>query len=91
MEDVITHLSNSGELGIHYINYDYGYTISAKQPFQLSPDELALIDKDTIIGTKSIGGFFRDKTYSRRPISDIGIFWGFDEDSKLIEVSVWKP
>ena len=93
MEDVILCLKNSYILGYHYINEEYGYTISGtQQPWQLSTEQLALIDKDTIIGTKSIGGYFIDS--SRKNTTDTPrvygkmIFWGFDEDLKLIEVSV---
>ena len=45
------------------------------------------LERDVFINMES---YFKDNS-SEHQVFGIGIFWGFNEESKLIEVSVWIP
>ena len=90
MEDAIDIIKKrlNSKLGIHYIDYNYGYALSGNPSWAFTPD-------DIIIGSKSIRGYFRIITkgyfFDRSHSSKEQIFWGFDEEGKLIDVYIWIP
>jgi len=85
MEDTIALIKRNGVLlGIHHIDYEHGYAISGRPSWQFLHDEI-------VIGEKSIRGFFRQSSNKELVVSGIQILWGFDKDSKLIDVYVWIP
>ena len=45
-------------------------------------------DRDVEVGEKSIRAWIGD--YRNLFITDVTVFWGFDEESKLIDIRVWK-
>jgi hypothetical protein len=83
MEDVVWR-ANSNRLGIHHIDNEFGYALSGRASWSFFPDEV-------VVGEKSVRGFFRDSSNPEFPVSGIQIFWGFDENSKLIDVYIWMP
>jgi len=91
MEEVIILLENHRNWDIRWINYERGFPHPRPHTLVPRPDE-----RPFIVGDKSIrvdaGRFWPADT----PIigffmeTIVSIFWGFDEDGRLIEVYVWK-
>ena len=85
MEDVIKVIERQKKWRIDYINYEYGYLV-----FDGRPSDPIYVDasEDTIMGEKSlrahVGG------YRNIFVTDVIVFWGFDENSKLISIHVRK-
>jgi len=87
MEDAIKVIDSNEKWAIRYISGKYGYSMFGGWPGAPSPNEIAQ-NADTIIGEKSINasiGEYRNiyKIY-------VDVFWGFDENSKLISITVRK-
>lgn len=75
MEDVIKVIESRRKWELEHINYENGYRYRKEK-------------EDKIIGEKSIRVFIGD--YRNVFVTSVTVFWGFDENSKLIEVWVWK-
>ena len=86
MEDAIRIINNNTRFVIRHIREELGYSISGGFPWDMSVVE----SEDAIIGTKSIGAGVPRPWDRDNFIDGLWIFWGFDEDSKLIDVYVWK-
>jgi len=83
MDDVLKVIENNKRWEIRYVRYDFGY----RRPGIPDPADVAL-GRGTYIGEKSIRVFLGD--YRNIFITSVTVFWGFDENSKLIDVYVWK-
>ncbi len=83
MEDVIKIVKSKREWEIDYISHDHGY----RRPGTPEHSDIAL-GRETIVGEKSIRVFVGE--YRNIFITSVSVFWGFDKNSKLIEIYVWK-
>ena len=83
MEDVIKTIEGKEKWETRYINYEHGYM----RPGRPESADIAL-GRETIVGEKSIRVFIGE--YRNIFITSVTVFWGFDENSKLIEIYVWK-
>lgn len=83
MDDVIMVIAENQKWKVRYISDEFGYS----RPGPSDPVDAAL-GRRTIVGEKSIRVFIGE--YRNIFITSVTVFWGFDEDSKLIEVYVWK-
>ena len=99
MEDVLKVIGSNEKWEMMYANDKNGYSILGGRPSEPSPNET-----DTIVGKKSIratiGKYNFDPQFDKDEILGsilytfidryVSVYWAFDEDSKLIEVSVRK-
>ena len=91
MDDVVKIIENNKKWETMYVNDKNGYSIMGGIPSEASSNEV-----DTVVGKKSIRVMIGK--YHFQPQFDIyafieryvNVFWAFDENSKLIEVSVRK-
>ena len=83
MEDVIEIIERKRQWEIDYISYDHGY----RKPGKPEHSDIAL-GRETIVGEKSIRVFVGE--YRNIFITSVTVFFGFDKDSKLIEIYVWQ-
>lgn len=83
MEDVINIIKDKRQWEIDYISYDHGYN----RPGKPDPSDIAL-GRETIVGEKSIRVFVGE--YTNVFTTSVTVFWGFDDNSRLIDVYVWK-
>ena len=83
MEDVVEVIEGQEEWVLRNINYDGGY---------LSPNTRLPAEPTTSgeysIGEKSIRALVGEYQYLL--VTSVTVFWGFDENSELIEVEIWK-
>jgi len=88
MEDTIRLIRRSNRIGIHHIDHEHGFAISGNGSWNFTDDE-------EIVGVASIRGYFRiivrDFPFDRSRSSSEHIFWGFDENGKLVDVYIWPP
>lgn len=83
MEDVIKIIESKRQWEIDYISYEHGY----RRPGTPEHSDIAL-GRETIVGEKSIRVFVGE--YRNIFITSVTVFFGFDKNSKLIEIYVWK-
>ena len=83
MDDAIRAIKSNKKWKIDGISYENGY----RRPGKSDPADAAL-GRETIVGEKSIRVFIGE--YRNIFITSVTVFWGFDENSNLIEVYVWK-
>ena len=83
MEDVIKIIQSKRQWEIDYISHEHGY----RRPGTPDIPDIAL-GGETIVGEKSIRVFVGE--YRNIFITSVTIFWGFDKNSKLVEIYVWK-
>jgi len=84
MEDVIVVIEGQEAWETRYIDYESGYL--SRGP--LVPDRPVSFSGYSIIGEKSIRALVGEYKYLL--VTSVTVFWGFDENSELIEVEVWK-
>lgn len=80
MEDVIKYIGSKKKLSkkkweVTYISHEHGFTHQRVYPRR-------------IVGEKSIRASLGD--YGIIFETNVTVFWGFDENSKLIDIWVWK-
>ena len=75
MEDVIKVIEINKKWEVRYISYEQGYLYQGA-------------GERKTIGEKSIRVFMGD--YGNIFVTSVTVFWGFHEDSKLIDIWVWK-
>lgn len=80
MDDVIKVIQSNDKWEIEWINNEYGYGIDNSG----TPGE----NRDMRIGEKSIRIHLGE--YRTLFVTDVLVYYGFDTDSKLIEISVRK-
>jgi len=83
MEDVIKIIENKRQWEIDYISYDHGY----RKPGTPAHSDIDL-GRETIVGEKSMRVLIGE--YRNIFTTSVTVFWGFDKNSKLIEIYVWK-
>lgn len=83
MEEVIKIIESKKKWEIDYISNEYGY----RRPGAADPVDAAL-GRVTVIGEKSISVFIGE--YRNLFITSVTVFWGFNKNSKLVGVHVWK-
>ena len=83
MENVIAVIESKRKWKVEYISYEHGFT----RPGRPDPNDIAS-GWGSVVGEKSIRVFLGD--YRNIFITSVSVFWGFDADSKLIDVHVWK-
>ena len=83
MERVIEVIESKENWETRYISYESGYD----GPGPLSPEDIAL-GKTRTVGEKSIEVYLGE--YQNIFVTSVTVFWGFDKDSKLIDIYIWK-
>ncbi len=83
MEDVIKIIESKKQWEIDYISHEHGY----RRPGTPEYSDIAL-GRETIVGEKSIRVLVGE--YRNIFITSVTVFFGFDKNSKLIEIYVWK-
>ncbi len=83
MENVVKIIESKEKWKIDNINYERGY----RRPGTPNPADAAL-GRETIVGEKSIRVLIGE--YRNIFTTSVTVFWGFDENGKLIDVYVWK-
>ena len=79
MDDVIKSIENNKKWKITWINNEHGYGMAYGRPGEYYIDT---------VGVKSIRSNVGH--YSNLFITDVVVYWGFDEDLKLIDIAVRK-
>lgn len=85
MDDAIKFIKNNKNWEIDHISNESGYTLRWGRPEEPSPDDIAL---GRTIGKQSIRITIGE--YKIIFITSVVVFWGFDENSKLIDLHVRK-
>lgn len=81
MDEVIAFINSQKSWKIAYISEKTGFSKQGKGV------------PSTVVGVKSIRteiGEYRDPQFGFIFITSVTVFWGFDENSKLIDIYVWK-
>jgi len=93
INDVITIIENRGDWGTHSVDLERGFIPGSGARPPLEPDLRITVIGDMSIRVR-IGGYRAWYKMLFLSVTDIGVFWGFDEDGNLIDVHVrkiWGP
>lgn len=89
IDDVVEIVESRDDWRVHYISYEWGFMHPRHGARDGWPTSRS---GHPIIGEQSIrvhAGMYR-AWYKLFFNTFVGVFWGFDEDGKLIEIFVWK-
>jgi len=86
MDSVVKVIESKKEWKTTYVSYEHGVSYG-DLGYPDKPEDIAL-NRETIVGKKSIRVLIGE--YNNPALVYVTAFWGFDKDSKLIDVYVTK-
>jgi len=87
MEEVLNLIGENPKWTLRHISDSSGYSLAGGRPNPPAPDELAE-RPEAIIGTQTIRAYLG--AYGLLFQTGVSVFWGFNEDSLLIDLHVRK-
>ena len=87
MEDVTRTIKGKIGWRLQAVHYDRGYQVIGGRPSFYHP-EYSVGNRSAVVGTKSMRAFIG--TYYSPWHTTVEVYWGFDEDGRLIDIAVTK-